>query len=154
MGEPLNDAALDTIFRTARTYNRYHDRPVAEDQVRAIWELMKWGPTSANQLPARFVWCLTDDAKARLADCASAQNAPKILAAPASVIVAMDEEFPDHLPMLFPHEDARPWFADPDARRTSAMRNSTLQGAYLLIAARAGPRYRADVGFRQCSGGC
>ena len=137
MGMPLDDAALDTIFRTARSYNGYLDTPVAEDQLRAIWDLMKWGPTSANQHPVRVVWCRSDEAKAKLAACASAQNAPKILKAPVSAIVAMDEEFHEHLPELFPHVDARPWFAEATGRKLSAMRNSTLQGAYLIIAARA-----------------
>jgi 3-hydroxypropanoate dehydrogenase len=137
MTEKLSDAALDTIFRTARTYNGYTDQPVAETELHAIWDLMKWGPTSANQLPARLVWCVSDEAKAKLAACASAQNAPKILKAPVSVVIGMDENFHEHLLEFFPHVDARPWFADPQARAVSAMRNSTLQGAYFIIAARA-----------------
>lgn len=135
---PIDDAALDAIFRTARTYNGYTDAPVSEDELRAIWELMKWGPTSANQLPARLVWCVSDEAKRKLADCCSAQNAPKVLAAPVSVIIGMDEDFHEHLPDLFPHTDAKSWFeGDREARRTSAFRNSSLQGAYFIIAARA-----------------
>lgn len=138
MGKPLDDAALDTLFRTARTYNGYTDQPVSEAELRAIWELMKWGPTSANQLPARLIWCVSDDAKAKLAAACSEQNAPKILKAPVSVIIGMDVDFHDHLPELFPHTDARSWFADDAAlRQVSAMRNSTLQGAYFIIAARA-----------------
>jgi 3-hydroxypropanoate dehydrogenase len=137
MGKPLDDAALDTIFRTARSYNGYTDQPVGESELHAIWELMKWGPTSANQLPARLVWCVSDAAKAKLAACSSAQNAPKILKAPVTVIIGMDREFHEHLPELFPHVDARPWFADPAAREVSAFRNATLQGAYFIIAARA-----------------
>ncbi len=137
MGKPLDDAALDTIFRTARSYNGYTDQPVSEAELHAIWELMKWGPTSANQMPARLIWCVSDEAKARLAACCSAQNAPKILNAPVSVIIGTDNEFHEHLPELFPHVDARPWFADPAARATSAFRNATLQGAYFIIAARA-----------------
>ena len=137
MSKPLDDAALDTIFRTARSYNGYTDRPVGEAELHAVWELMKWGPTSANQMPARLIWCVSDAAKAKLAACASAQNAPKILKAPVSVIIAMDNEFHEHLPELFPHVDARPWFADPVARATSAFRNASLQGAYFIIAARA-----------------
>ena len=135
---PLDDAALDRIFRTARTYNGYTDTPVGEDALRAIWDLMKWGPTSANQLPARLVWCTSDAAKAKLADCVSAQNAPKILKAPVSVIVGMDREFHEHLPMLFPHVDAKAWFdGNAELRAASAFRNSSLQGAYFIIAARA-----------------
>ncbi len=137
MGQPLDDAALDTIFRTARSYNGYTDQPVAESELHAIWDLMKWGPTSANQLPARLVWCVSDEAKAKLSACTSAQNAPKILKAPVTVIIGMDREFHEHLPELFPHVDARPWFADPAAREVSAFRNATLQGAYFIIAARA-----------------
>lgn len=138
MGEKLGDAALDTIFRTARSANGYRDTPVTPADIEAIWELMKFGPTSANQMPARLIWCLSDDAKARLADCASGTNAPKIRAAPAAVIIGSDEDFHEHLPELFPHADAKSWFADNLAlRQTSAMRNATLQGAYLIIAARA-----------------
>lgn len=138
MAELLSDAALDTIFRTARTYNGYTDQPVAESELRAIWDLMKWGPTSANQLPARMIWCVSDEAKAKLADCTSAQNAPKILKAPVSVIIGMDTNFHEHLPELFPHVDAKAWFdGNSELREVSAMRNSTLQGAYFIIAARA-----------------
>ena len=139
MGAPLGDAALDTIFRTARTYNGYLDKPVSEDQLHAIWDLMKWGPTSANQLPARMVWCVSEEAKERLAACASAQNAPKIRAAPATVIVGMDTNFHEHLPELFPHnQTAKSWFdGNMPLREASAFRNSTLQGAYFIIAARA-----------------
>ncbi|CAN5479746.1 malonic semialdehyde reductase [soil metagenome] len=138
MAELLSDAALDTIFRTARTYNGYTDQPVAESELRAIWDLMKWGPTSANQLPARMIWCVSAEAKAKLADCTSAQNAPKILKAPVSVIIGMDTNFHEHLPELFPHVDAKAWFdGNSELREVSAMRNSTLQGAYFIIAARA-----------------
>jgi 3-hydroxypropanoate dehydrogenase len=138
MSEKLSDAALDTIFRTARSYNGYTDQPVSEAELRAIWDLMKWGPTSANQLPARLVWCTSADAKDRLAACASAANAPKIKQAPATVIIGMDEEFHEYLPEFFPHADAKSWFAHSiEARRVSALRNSSLQGAYLIIAARA-----------------
>lgn len=138
MAEKLSDAALDTIFRTARSYNGYTAEPVTGAEIEAIWELMKWGPTSANQLPARMVWCTSDDAKARLAACTSATNAPKILSAPVTVIIGMDENFHEHLPELFPHTNAKAWFdGNESLRQTSAMRNSTLQGAYLIIAARA-----------------
>jgi len=138
MSEPLPDTALDRLFRTARSYNGYTDRPVTGDRLHAIWELMKWGPTSANQLPARLVWCVSDEAKAKLAACASDTNQAKILKAPVSVIVAMDVEFHEHLPELFPHVDAKAWFdGNTELRTASAVRNSTLQGAYFIIAARA-----------------
>ncbi len=138
MGEKLSDAALDTIFRAARTANGYTDAPVTAADCEAIWELMKWGPTSANQMPARLIWCLSQDSRDRLAAHASGTNAAKIKAAPAAVIVAMDENFHEHLPDLFPHADAKSWFEGNVAlRQTSAMRNATLQGAYFIIAARA-----------------
>ena len=138
MTEKLSDAALDTIFRTARSYNGYTDQPVSDAELHAIWDLMKWGPTSANQLPARLIWCVSDAAKQKLAECTSAQNAPKILQAPVSVIIGMDENFHEYLPELFPHTDAKAWFdGNAELRAVSAMRNSTLQGAYFIIAARA-----------------
>ncbi|WP_210358215.1 MULTISPECIES: malonic semialdehyde reductase [Sphingomonas] len=138
MSEILSDTALDTIFRTARSYNGYLDKPVSEAQLHAIWDLMKWGPTSANQLPARLVWCVSDEAKAKLAACASEGNRSKILQAPVTAIVAMDVEFHEHLPELFPHVDAKSWFdGNTELREASAFRNSSLQGAYLIIAARA-----------------
>ena len=138
MSEPLNDFALDQIFRTARTYNGYLDKPVSNDQLRAIWDLMKMGPTSANSLPARIVWCVSDEAKQKLADCAGGTNPPKILAAPVIAIIAMDLRFHDHLPDLFPHTDAKSWFEGNDAHiEKTAFRNSSMQGAYFIIAARA-----------------
>ena len=134
----IDDAALDQLFRTARTYNGYTDTPVSQDELVAIWDLMKMGPTSANQLPARMVWCTSDAAKARLADCCSAQNKPKILGAPVSVVIGMDIDFHEYLPELFPHADAKSWFVGNEAlRKESAMRNSSLQGAYFIMAARA-----------------
>ena len=137
MGEKLTDSALDTIFRTARTYNGYTDAPVTEDDIRAIYELVKMGPTSANQQPARFTWLLSQDARDKLAGFASANNADKIRKAPAAVIIAYDKEFHEHLPEFFPHVDARPWFAEPVMRERHAFLNSTLQAAYFIIAARA-----------------
>lgn len=134
----LDDAALDQLFRTARTYNGYTDAPVTRADMDAIWDLMKFGPTSANSLPARLTWCASDDAKARLAAHASAANAPKILTAPVTVIIGMDTEFHEQLPELFPHADARSWFAgNRTLIDTTAMRNSSLQGAYFILAARA-----------------
>jgi 3-hydroxypropanoate dehydrogenase len=137
MAEPLNDDALDRVFRTARTYNGFTDEPVSEAQLHAIWDLMKWGPTSANQEPARIVWCVSQEAKDKLAACASATNAAKIVKAPVAAVIGMDMEFYEKLPKLFPHVDARPWFIGNDAViHESAFRNSTLQGAYFIIAAR------------------
>ncbi len=135
---PLDDAALDRIFRTARSYNGFLDHPVTEAQLHAIWDLMKMGPTSANQMPARLIWCVSAEAKEKLAVCTSSTNAGKVRAAPVSVIIGMDLDFHEQLPWLFPHTDARAWFVGNEAlRETSAMRNSSLQGAYFIVAARA-----------------
>ena len=137
MAAALTDAALDQLFRTARSYNGYTDQPVTEADVAAIYDLVKMGPTSANQQPGRFVWCLSDEAKEKLAGFASDTNAAKIRKAPASVVIAYDREFHEHLPTLFPHVDARPWFADPAGREKHGALNATLQAAYFVIAARA-----------------
>jgi nitroreductase len=138
MAEPLSDSALDQLFRNARSYNGWLDRDVSEEQIHAIYELMKMGATSANQQPARLVWCKSSEAKARLAAHAGEKNQPKIETAPVCVIIGMDTEFHEHLPFLFPHTDARSWFAgNEDLRRANAFRNSSLQGAYLMLAARA-----------------
>jgi 3-hydroxypropanoate dehydrogenase len=135
---PLNDSALDQLFREARTYNGYLDKPVSQDQLEAIWEIMKFGPTSANCLPARIIWCVSDEAKAKLAATTMPANAEKILKAPVSAIIGMDMEFYEHLPELFPHTDAKSWFVGNDAMiETTAFRNSTLQGGYFIMAARA-----------------
>jgi 3-hydroxypropanoate dehydrogenase len=138
MSQPLSDAALDQLFRTARSYNGYLDKPVTAEQMDAIWEVMKFGPTSANCLPARLFWCVSDEAKAKLAPLTSENNQAKVLAAPVTVIIGMDMEFYDQLPELFPPADARSWFAgNPAVSEPTAFRNSTLQGAYFMLAARA-----------------
>ena len=138
MSTPLDDAPLDQLFRTARTYNGYTDEPVSEAELRAIWDLMKMGPTSANQLPARLVWCVSQEAKDRLADCATGANPDKIRKAPVSVVIGMDVNFHEHLPDLFPHADAKSWFdGNLELREASAFRNSSLQGGYFILAARA-----------------
>lgn len=142
MAEPLSEAGLDTLFRKARSYNGYLDRPVSEEQLRQIWELMKFGPTSANLFPVRIVWCVSQDAKARLAKLVSGNNNDKVLKAPVTAIIGMDSKFYDHAPRLFPPADARSWFVDeqgtPSAHaEPTAFRNSSLQGAYFIMAARA-----------------
>ncbi len=138
MNAPLNDAALDQLFRTARTYNGYLDAPVTDSQLNAIWELMKFGPTSANCLPARIVWCTSIEAREKLAALSMPANAEKILKAPVTAIIGMDMEFYEQLPELFPHTDARSWFVGNDALiEKTAFRNSSLQGAYFILAARA-----------------
>ena len=136
-GEPLSAEALDLLFREARSYNAWLDRDVCDEQIHAIWELMKFGPTSANQLPARLVWCKSPEAKARLAAHAIDKNRAKITGAPVCVIVGMDLEFHEQLPWLFPHTDAKSWFLKDELRHANAFRNSSLQGAYLMLAARA-----------------
>lgn len=134
----IDDKALDQLFREARSYNHYTGEPVTESDCHAIWDLMKMGPTSANQLPARLVWCMSDAAKAKLADCATGTNGDKIRAAPVTVIIGMDNDFHEHLPELFPHADAKVWFdGNAELRAASAFRNSSLQGAYFIMAARA-----------------
>jgi 3-hydroxypropanoate dehydrogenase len=138
MTQPLSDAALDQLFRSARTYNGYKDVPVTPAQMDAIWELMKFGPTSANCLPARLVWVESAPAKEKLAALVAPTNADKVLNAPVTVIIGMDTEFYEQLPELFPHADARSWFKGNDAlAEATAFRNSTLQGAYFILAARA-----------------
>jgi 3-hydroxypropanoate dehydrogenase len=138
MTAPLNDAALDQLFRKARTYNGYLDTPVTDAQLNDIWEVMKFGPTSANCLPARIVWVTSAQAKAKLASMAMQSNGEKILSAPVTAIIGMDLEFYEQLPELFPHTDARSWFVGNDELiEKTAFRNSSLQGAYFIMAARA-----------------
>jgi 3-hydroxypropanoate dehydrogenase len=138
MSQPLADAALDQLFRTARTYNGYLDKPVTTEQLHAIWDLMKFGPTSANMMPARMVWCTTDAAKQKLAQFCLPANAEKVLNAPVTVIIGMDIDYHEQLPWLFPHADAKAWFdGNEPLREVSALRNSSLQGAYFILAARA-----------------
>jgi 3-hydroxypropanoate dehydrogenase len=138
MGRPLDDAGLDTIFRTARSYNGYDDTPVTEADIRRIYDLVKMGPTSANQQAARFVWVTSQEGKDKLADLSSGANGEKIRKAPVTVIIAMDLAFNEQLPWLFPHAPtAKDWFPDAETRYTHAFRNSSLQGGYFLIAARA-----------------
>ncbi|WP_271078307.1 malonic semialdehyde reductase [Aurantiacibacter sp. MUD61] len=138
MSDTLSDSALDLIFRDARSYNGWLDKDVSREQIEAIYDLMKMGPTSANQQPGRFVWVTTPEAKQRLADCADEGNKEKILGAPATVIIGYDLDFHEQLPWLFPHTDAKSWFEGKvEGRKESAFRNSVLQGAYLMIAARA-----------------
>ena len=151
----LDDAALDAIFRNARSYNGYTDEPVGEAELHAIWELMKWGPTSANQLPARLVWCVSATRpRPKLAECCSAQNAPKILKAPVSVIIGMDENFHEYLPELFPHTDAKSWFdGNLELRAGVGVPQFVAAGrVFHHRRARAGARYRADVRLRRRQG--
>lgn len=134
----LSDRDLDLIFRSARTHNDWADKPVTTVQLHAIYDLMRMGPTSANCSPARLVFAQSDEARQRLADCVSDGNRPKVLQAPVTAIIGMDMAFYEKLPQLFPHTDAKSWFVGNEALiRETALRNSSLQGAYLIIAARA-----------------
>ncbi|RYD50797.1 MAG: malonic semialdehyde reductase [Sphingomonadales bacterium] len=138
MATPLSDEALDRLFRTARTANGYTDEPVTEAEIRAIYDLLKMGPTSANQHPARFIWITSQEGKDKLAELSSGTNGEKIRKAPASVIIGMDLAFNEQLPWLFPHAPtAKDWFGDEASRYTHAFRNSSLQGGYFILAARA-----------------
>jgi len=136
-GEPLDDKALRQVFTQARTFNAWLDKPVSDAQLKAISDLMKMGPTSANCLPARIVFVKSAEAKARLKPFLGGGNVEKTMAAPVTAIIGYDLDFIDKLPTLFPHADARSWFAGNDALiEATAFRNSTLQGAYLMLAAR------------------
>lgn len=138
MAAPLNDEALDTLFRNARTHNAWQDRKLDEATLRKLYNLVKMGPTSANCQPARFLFVRSPEAKKRLEPHLSEGNREKTMAAPVTVIVAYDTRFYEHLPALFPHTDARSWFeGKPDKIQETAFRNGSLQGAYLIIAARA-----------------
>ena len=138
MASPLNDKALDQLFREARTYNGWLDKPVGDDVLHRLYDLVKMGPTSANCLPMRLVFVRTQAAKERLRPHLAPANVEKTMAAPVTVIVAHDLEFYERLPELFPHVDARSWFVGNDELiRTTAFRNGTLQGGYLILAARS-----------------
>ncbi len=136
----LDDAALDILFRAARTYNAFSG-PVTDEDLRRIYDLMKWGPTTANSCPARFVFVRSAEAKKKLEPCLSDGNRAKTMAAPVTAIVAYDTRFYDLLPRLFPHDQtARSWFAGEAKEQTTgmvALRNGSLQGAYFILAARA-----------------
>lgn len=134
----LSGDTLAQLFNEARTYNDWLDRPVSDEQLHAIWDLLKMAPTSANMQPARIVWVKSQEQKDRLAGLASEGNADKIKAAPVTAVIGYDIDFHEELPWLFPHADAKSWFeGDEEGRKEGAFRNSSLQGAYLILAARA-----------------
>jgi 3-hydroxypropanoate dehydrogenase len=135
----LDDLALDRLFRAARTRNGWTDRPVTEQQLRELYDLMKFGPTSGNCCPARFVWVRSAEGKGKLASLAAPGNAQKILAAPVTVIVGYDLDFVEQMPKLFPErgKQMQGYFADPLVAQTTAFRNGSLQGGYLIVAARS-----------------
>jgi 3-hydroxypropanoate dehydrogenase len=133
----LPDAALDQLFRTARTYRAWRDQPVSDETLRAIYELMKWGPTSSNCSPARIVFVKSLAAKERLKPALDAGNVNQTMAAPATAIVAYDLEFYIRMAELSPRTDVSMFVEDPALTLETAMRNGSLQGAYLILAARA-----------------
>ncbi|MFA6920396.1 MAG: malonic semialdehyde reductase [Gallionella sp.] len=134
----LDDHSLDILFRNARTHNAWQDRPVGDDLLREVYDLMKWAPTSANSSPARIVFVKSAAAKQRLLPAMAPGNAAKTLAAPVTAIIAQDYEFFEKLPVLFPHADAKSWFVGNQSLiDTTAFRNASLQGAYFILAARA-----------------
>lgn len=126
------------LFTDARTHNAWQDKPVPEVLLRQLHDLVKWGPTSANCSPMRVQFVASPQAKEKLLPCMSAGNADKTRTAPVTAIVGMDLDFAQHLPRLFPHADAKAWFdGKPDLVQATAFRNSSLQGGYLILAARA-----------------
>ncbi|NBB53013.1 malonic semialdehyde reductase [Rhizobium sp. CRIBSB] len=135
---PVSDAVHAQLFTEARTRNAWSDRPVPEALLHRLYDLTKFGPTAVNSTPARFLFLTSPEAKARLAPFMSEGNRAKTLQAPVNLIIAQDLDFHDQLPTLFPHAPgARDWFADEAGRRETAFRNSSLQGGYLIIAARS-----------------
>ena len=139
MGHRVDDAALDALFREARTYTKWQPRPVPEETLRDLYEVLKWAPTSANAAPARFAFLRSKEAKERLRPALAPLNVEKTMTAPVTVIVAYDLKFYQHLPTLFPHNRgmAKLFESNPEMVETTAKRNSSLQGAYLNRAARA-----------------
>lgn len=134
----LNDNALDVLFRSARSFNAWQDKPVSDEQLVDLYDLMKWGPTSANSCPARLVFIKSDTAKQKLKGCLDEGNIEKSMTAPIVAIIGMDTEFYEQLPKLFPHTDAKSWFVGKDDKiHETVFRNSSLQGAYLMLAARS-----------------
>ena len=135
----LDAYALDLLFHKARSHNKFTDQPVTDDELRRLHDILKQGPTSANSSPARFVFLRSKEAKQKLAPALSAGNLEKTMGAPVTVIVAYDPRFYEKLWKLFPHNpDATSWFTNNDSlAATTAFRNGTLQGAYLILAARA-----------------
>jgi 3-hydroxypropanoate dehydrogenase len=145
----LDSQALDQIFRNARTANGFTDQPVSDELLRQVYELAAFGPTSMNSQPARYVFVRSPEGKARLRECLLPGNVDKTLTAPVTAIVAVDTQFHEHMPQVWHGEGAREMFAGNAAlAQTTAQRNGTLGGAWLIIAARAGPRLRADERLR------
>ena len=139
MSQPIADAAMDTLFREARTYSAWQDRPVTDQTLHDLYELLKWAPTSANAAPARFAFLRSTEARERLRPALAPLNVEKTMSAPVTVIVAYDLKFYDQLPKLFPHSPGMKQLFErnPELVEATAKRNSSLQGAYLILAARA-----------------
>jgi 3-hydroxypropanoate dehydrogenase len=135
----LSDKDLDLIFREARSFNTWTDRNVSEVTLQAVYDLMRWGPTSANCSPARLVFLTSEQARERIKPHLMPANQDKVMTSPVTVIIASDSKFYDRIPELFPHNPAaREWFSGNETLATeTAFRNSSLQGAYFIIAARA-----------------
>lgn len=134
----LNRQALATLFTEARTHNGWLDKPVSDALLREVYDLTKMGPTSANCCPARFVFVRSPEAKEKLKPSLSSGNLEKTMTAPVTVIAAIDSEFYEKLPTLFPHADAKSWFtSSPAVAEETAFRNATLQAGYLILAARS-----------------
>lgn len=128
----------EQLFENARTHHGWKRVPVADDTLRRLWDMIKWAPTSANGSPLRILFVRSTDAKAKLAACMSAGNVEKTRSAPVTAVLGMDMAFHDRLPELFPHVDAQSWYAgDPALIETTALRNSSLQGGYFILGARA-----------------
>ena len=139
MSQQLSDEALDALFRKARTYTSWLDKPVSDEVLHQLYDLMKWGPTSANCSPARILFLRTHEAKQRLLPALSPNNVDKTMQAPVTTILAYDLKFYENLPRLFPHNPgAREWFSNsPELAEVTAFRNGTLQGGYFILAARS-----------------
>ena len=138
MTSKVSDEVLNVLLRDARSYSDYKPQPVSDDTLRRLYDLMKWGPTTANSQPQRIVFIRSDAAKERLRPALSSSNVKKTLSAPVVALLAYDIRFYEHLPRLYSNQQARSWYeTTPEAIRTTALRNATLQGAYFMIAARA-----------------
>ena len=139
MSQPVNDAALNVLFREARTFNKWRPQPVTDEMLRTLYDLLRWAPTSANASPARFAFLRSTEAKERLRPALAPLNVEKTMTAPVTVIIAYDLKFYEHLPKLFPQNPgiAKLFESSPEMVETTAKRNSSLQGAYLIMAARA-----------------
>jgi 3-hydroxypropanoate dehydrogenase len=138
MSEPIDAQCLDQLFFDARTHNEWQDRPVSDELLRELFDVLRWAPTSANCSPARIVFVKSPEAKAKLLPALIEGNVDKTRTAPVTAIIGHDLEFHEHLPKLFPHTDARSWFVgNQPLIEATAFRNGTLQGAYLIMAARA-----------------